>query len=567
MKNNYVLTVICLLFILLSCSPNSETVTITSDDIDPIPPTVNTFTTPPTSTTLTVPITAFTASDNIQVTGYLANESSAKPSPTAAGWSFTAPISYTFGSSGTKTLYSWAKDKAGNVSAYKSASVTIDTASPPGATDWAERLGGTSPDIAYSVATDNNGNIVIAGTFTGTTDFGRGILTSYGGSSDIFVAKFDAAGNCLWSKSFGNSGVEVANAAAVDGAGNVIITGYFQGTGDFGGGVKTSVYNSRDIFIAKYNGATGDHIWSKSFGYAAEDTGYGLAVDSRDDSVIVTGRFAGVVDFGGGYYLQSDGGTWDTFVAKYRSDGVHVWSKNFLSDSPDQGYGVATDRSGNVFVTGTFMGSVDFGAGYLTSASLSYDVFLAKLDSAGNYKWARRFGNTGSDIGYSVAADNGGNVVVTGSFYGAVDFGGGLHASAGLGDIFVAKYDTDGNYLWSDSMGGTGLDVAYGVGVDRVTNEVVITGYFQGSVNFGGGLLTSFGSDDIFVAKYDGLTGSHIWSKEFGDTVIDRGTAVAIDTIGNVLLSGYFKGIADFGSGPLTSAGGSYDTFLLKLKP
>ncbi|MDH3217262.1 MAG: hypothetical protein OEN01_13420, partial [Candidatus Krumholzibacteria bacterium] len=219
-------------------------------------------------------------------------------------------------------------------------------------------------------------------------------------------------------------------------------------------------------------------------------------------NVVVTGDFQGTVDFGGGNLVSA--GSTDIFVAKYDASGAHQWSQRFGSTNSDAGYGVAVDASGNVVVTGEFRGTVDFGGGNLVSAG-SDDIFVAKYDASGAHQWSQRAGSTNLERGYGVAIDASGNVVVTGPFQGTVDFGGGDLVSAGSTDIFVAKYDASGAHQWSQRAGSTGGDIGQGVAVDASGN-VVVTGEFQGTVEFGGGDLVSAGSTDIFVAKFGTVT-------------------------------------------------------------
>ena len=191
------------------------------------------------------------------------------------------------------------------------------------------------------------------------------------------------------------------------------------------------------------------------------------------------------------------------FLAKYDAAGTHVWSQRFGGTSRDKGVGVATDAGGNVVVTGLFNGTVDFGGGPLTSAG-GVDVFLAKYNAAGTHVWSQRFGGTSQDEGVGVATDASRNVV-TGLFRGTVDFGGGLDVptltSAGLVDVFLAKYDAAGTHVWSQRFGGTSHDEIFGVATDA-TGNFFVTGPFNGTVDFGGGPLTSAGLDDVFLAKY-----------------------------------------------------------------
>ena len=255
--------------------------------------------------------------------------------------------------------------------------------------------------------------------------------------------------------------------------------------------------------------AVGDHLWSQRFGSADTDAGVGVSVDGADN-VLVTGNFRNAVNFGN--VALTSAGSDDIFLAKYNSSGTHLWSKRFGNTSGDYGRGVSVDRAGNVLVTGYFGGGVDFGGGTLTSAG-GFDIFLAKYNGSGNHLWSRRFGNTSSDYGQGVSVDSAGNVLVTGGFRNSVDFGGGPLTSAGGLDIFLAKYDSSGNHLWSKRFGNASDDCGLGVSVDGAGN-VLVTGGFQNSVDFGGGTLTSAGGDDIFLATCSS-SGAHLWSEAF----------------------------------------------------
>jgi hypothetical protein len=419
----------------------------------------------------------------------------------------------------------------------------------------AERFGSTDADSGSVVAFDNNGNMIVTGYFSGTVDFGGGPLTSSGGTN-VFLAKYSPAGAHLWSKRFGASSI-YANAVAVDSFGNVIVTGSFAGVVNFGGGSLTSSYGSTDIFVAKFS-PSGTHLWSKRAGDGSEDAGYGVAVDYAGN-VIVTGYFRGFVDFGGGN-LQSNYN--NTFVAKYSPEGAHLWSKRFWSTGDDLGYSVAVDSSGNIIVTGKFWGSIDFGGGPLTSAG-NYDIFVAKFSPSGTHLWSDRFGGAYDDHGLSAAVDSIDNIIVMGSSQSpSTDFGGGSLPSIGTQDIFVAKYSSTGTHLWSHRFGGSGaVDIGNSVALDSADNAI-ITGSFMGTVDLGGGPLTSAGATDIFAAKYS-PSGVPLWSKRFGSSSFDSAFSVA--TVGtDAVVTGYFQLPVDFGGFPLTNAGYT-DVFLIKL--
>jgi hypothetical protein len=292
------------------------------------------------------------------------------------------------------------------------------------------------------------------------------------------------------------------------------------------------------------------HAWSDRFGDASDDNAYAVATDASDN-VLVGGAFVGTVDFGGGVLTSS--GARDIFLAKFDAAGNHLWSKNF-GDASDYQYAfqVAADGLGNVIVTGTFYGTVDFGGGALTSAG-GQDVFIAKFDAGGNHLWSKRFGDTASQYENDVTTDAAGNVIVAGYFLGTMDFGGGALTSAGNHDIYVAKLDPGGNHLWSSSFGDASPQSASGVAVDGAGN-VIVTGIFKGTVDFGGGGFTSAGDFDIYVAKFD-AAGAHVWSKRYGDANPNYTFSVTTDGLNNIILGGYFYGTVDFGGGGLTSAG------------
>jgi hypothetical protein len=216
-----------------------------------------------------------------------------------------------------------------------------------------------------------------------------------------------------------------------------------------------------------------------------------------------------------------------------------------------------------MLVTGLFSGTANFGGGDLVSAGFN-DIFVAKYNSAGTHQWSHGFGSTGGDVGYGVDVDGAGNALVTGHFQGTVNFGGDNLVSLGQNEIFVAKYNSAGTHQWSQRFGGPLGEIGNDIAVDGWGNALV-TGYFQGTVDFGGGELTSAGGFDVFVAKYDS-DGVHRWSQRFGSTTGDFGNAVAMDGSGNVRVTGVFRGTANLGGGGLTSAG-SDDMFLAMYAP
>lgn len=421
---------------------------------------------------------------------------------------------------------------------------------------WSKSFGGTSADLGYGVATDSAGNAIIVGYFYDTVNFGGADLTSAGGA-DMFVAKFDPQGGHLWSQRFGGTSSAIAQKVAVDAGGNIMIGGYYSGKANFGGSDMTSV-GSNDLFVVKLD-ADGKHVWSQGYGGTSGEVLRGLCVDQVGNAYI-TGYFSGAFTFGETQLTSA--GSSDLFVARVLADGSADWAKSLGSTNSDIATSIAVDSQGNVAVTGYFNGTVNLGGSDLTSSG-GNDVFILKLSSDGAHIWSRSTGDVGSDIGQSIAIDSEGNVVVAGYFQGTVNFGGDDITSQGGYDSFVAKFDADGQHLWSHGYGGTSTDVAMGLAVDSL-GQVFLTGYFSGTANFGGDDLTSHGSYDLYAVKL-GPDGSHIWSQAIGGSSgTEIPTVITVDVNDFVLITGYFNGTANFGGEDHVSVG-SNDIFLLKL--
>ncbi len=339
-------------------------------------------------------------------------------------------------------------------------------------------------------------------------------------------------------------------------------SGYVYVTGSFQGTVDFGGGNlvsaGNDDIFLAKYDAGGSLVWAKRFGSTGFDQGHAVGVDCAGN-VYLLGSFQGSVYFENVNPLVS-AGSYDIVLAKYRAGGGHLWSKRFGGTAVDQGASMDVTCAGNIVITGSFQNTIDFGGGALSSAA-SDDVYLAKFDANGIHTWSERFGGAGSDVGSCVVTDGSGNVLVTGNFGGTVDFGGGGLVSAGGNDVFLAKCDANGTHVWSQRFGSTSSDVGLGVAVDGSGN-VSATGYFSLTVDFGGGALVSAGSWDGFVARYD-PAGSHLWSRRLGGPSTDLARSIASDAADNVVVTGYFQDTVDFGGESRSSAGGS-DIFAVK---
>jgi len=358
---------------------------------------------------------------------------------------------------------------------------------------WASQAGGSSVDVGESITIDDDGNSYVTGIFSETAPFGFYSLTS-SGSYDIFVAKMDANGNWLWATKAGGSGSDYGDSIAIDGDGNSYVTGSFEETATFGSYSLTSS-GSADIFVAKMD-ANGNWLWVTKAGGSSCDDSYGITIDSNGSSY-VTGRFGGTATFGS-YSLTSSGSA-DIFVAKMDVNGNWLWATQAGGSYSGAGYGIAIDDNGDSFVTGSFVETATFGSYSLTSYG-DIDIFVAKMDANGNWLWATQAGGSGFDFGESIAIDGDGNSYITGNFSATATFGSYSLTSSGSADIFVAKMDANGNWLWVTKAGGSSWDDSYGITIDS-NGSSYVTGDFSATATFGSYSLTSSGSADIFVAK------------------------------------------------------------------
>ena len=419
---------------------------------------------------------------------------------------------------------------------------------------WAKQAGGTDYDFGQDIAIDSSGNSYITGYFPGNASFGTTELTSSGGI-DIFVAKLDSDGNWLWAQKAGGTSDDGGYSIAIDSSGNSYVTGYFHSTASFGNITLTSS-GSYDIFVAKLD-SNGNWLWAKKAGGTSDDYGYSITIDFSGNSY-VTGYFYSTASFGTTTLTSS--GDCDIFVAKMDSSGNWLGANQAGGTGEDYGFSIAIDSSGNSYVTGYFQGIAYFGTTTLTSSG-GDDIFVATLNNGGNWQWAQKAGGTSWDYGLGIAIDSSGNSYVTGYFYSTASFGTTTLTSSGNYDIFVAKLDSDGNWLWANQAGGTSWDYGLGIAIDSSGNSYV-TGYFQGTASFGTTTITSSGNYDIFVAKLDS-DGSWLGANQAGGTGRDDARSIATDSSGNCYVTGLFEETASFGNITLESSG-NYDIFVAK---
>ncbi len=366
--------------------------------------------------------------------------------------------------------------------------------------EWVRQFGTVATDAANGVATDAEGNVYLAG------QTGGSLAGPNRGGYDVWVAKYNPAGQRLWRQQFGTDAYESANGVAIDAKGNVYLSGYTEGAlVDTNGGAA-------DAWLAKFD-SQGRKLWSRQFGTQGNDVAFAPATDGQGNVYLI------------GYTEGSLGGdhrgSLDAWVAKYGPSGKLLWRQQLGTEADDLAAGVATDATGNVFVAGYTEGS-------LVRTNLGgADVWLAKYDPAGRPLWRRQFGTKENEVAYVPATDAKGNVYLTG--YTGGSLGG---ANQGWTDVWVAKYDPSGHVLWRQQLGTVAIDHAWGAATDEEGN-VYLTGYTEGP-------LAGFpnGFYDAWVAAYDG-GGRLLWMNQLGSYRWDNASGVATDRAGNVYVTGY----------------------------
>lgn len=466
---------------------------------------------------------------SVVVSNLLGFTTSAAARLTVLPLSVVVPWAAASGGSGSDVGNAIAVDAAGNsyVAGYFNGTATFgtNTLTSAGNTDifitkqdgngqllWVRRAGGPGYDAAKGIAVDALGNCYVTGAYEGEAGFSSTTLTNTSAASyaDVFLAKYDPAGNLVWARS---AGVEFAHdegtAVAVDGAGNVLVTG--RSVLDTFAGVP--VANPGRIFVAKYTSA-GAEVWARkagSYSGGNQDTGTGIATDSAGN-VFVTGVFySPVAAFGAGSFTNL--GSADVFLTKFDAAGTLLWSRQAGGVAQDEAGGVAVAADGSAYLVGATGGNANFSSSNVTSlAGAASDGFIAKYAGSGSVMWVRQFGGSGLSVARAVAVDAAGTVHVTGYFSGGATFGTNtLGGISGSYDAFLTRLDANGVFAFVQQAGGADLsgDFGLGVGADGAGNSV-ITGYFSGTSSVGGNTLPSRGAEDVLVTRFNQFTGGGV---------------------------------------------------------
>jgi gliding motility-associated-like protein len=445
---------------------------------------------------------------------------------------------------------------------------------------WGTYFGGISSEVGYGISTDPFGNVYISGSTQSISMIATNgtYQTNNQGYDDAFLAKFNGSGKILWSTYYGGNGDEDCRGVTNDKSGNVFIIGYTSSntgiatSGSFQPFFMGNSSNSNPYF-AKFNNS-GIRQWATYFGKSTGNGGEGIVTDASGN-LFVTGTNESTSSISTtGAYQTSLIGYNNAFLAKFTSAGSLLWGTYFGRKS-EEGYSVAIDPSGNVFMSGvteSSSGLATTGA-FQTSFSGSYASFLAKFTSTGTRLWSTYYGGNSSgsiDEGRAVVTDGNGNVYLSGatqSTTGIATNGAYQTSLAGVKNAFLAKFDGNGVRLWGTYYGGSNTDYNFDACID-IYGSIYMSGYTgsnSGIATNGAYQTLLSGSTNAFLTKFSSI-GKRLWATYFGGQGFTYAFDVATDISGNVYIVGTTSSnslIATNGSYQ-TSYEGSNDAFLAK---
>jgi len=415
--------------------------------------------------------------------------------------------------------------------------------------EWATTASGTLDEQSYSIVSDAAGNVYIAGNFSspGLTLGNITLTNTFSPQNQIFVAKYNAAGNVVWANNFGGADYDVARDVATDAEGNVYVTGSYRSDSITFGTTTLTQAGGGDMFLSKLD-SLGNVLWATGAGAANYDEGISLTAAANGD-IIVAGYFRSFnITFGTTQLNNGGQNTYlDAFVVKYNAAGNVVWAKRFGGSTDELPADIAADRHGNVFVTGSFDSQqLIFGTDTLWCWGQEEDMFLVKYDSTGNVSWVKSAGGQYYDKGWGIAADSSGNAILTGYFnshilaFDTFTFTYNMPAPK----MFVVKYAADGSVLWAK-----GNTSGYGFGKALITDadeNIYVAGNCLGATHlvFGNDSAISAGDYDKVVMKLD-AQGNTEWMLKAGGAGRDEANAIALGNNGSVYISGYTKSAID----------------------
>jgi hypothetical protein len=415
--------------------------------------------------------------------------------------------------------------------------------------NWTGQISGSGADYISDMITDKGGNIYICGWFEETINLSN-ISLSSAGEYDMFIAKYNSSDSLLWVAQAGGNESDMAKGLSFDLSDNLFVTGYFEGNATFGSNTIASS-GSRDVFLSKYD-TSGNLIWTKYSGGSGLDEANAIATDPLGN-ILITGIFNGTASFDTASVVSN--GYDDIFIISYSNEGDFQWTSTSGGFGNDNSTAITCDNNSNVYVSAWFNDTILINDDTLLSAGKT-DVLIAKYDVSGNLIWAKKHGGGSYDYSSGIIVTSNEVFYLSGYFYSfAFAFDEDTLWNEGESDIFIALFDTAGNYLWSSKAGGKDFDLSYDLFTDLQGNAYITGAIKDSLVNFYGGLqLPSNGGYDAFAAKYN-QNGDLIWADHFGGEFYDYGYAITTDSSGTIYIGGTFENSMPIGNDSIICEG------------
>lgn len=370
-----------------------------------------------------------------------------------------------------------------------------------------KQMGTSFDDKGLSIANDNDGNVFITGdTFGG---FDKNI-----GKNDILLIKYNKDKEIVFTKQFGTPLSDSGNSVTTDSNGNIFITGYVEGS------FNENIYMGKyDVFLAKYDN-NGNLLWSKQWGTNDWDVGKALTTD-KENNVYIIGITTNSFDKNAKKIYT------DIFLTKYNSNGDFIWTKQLSNKNGDEGNYIDIDDDGNIYISGFAHGS----------KNNNYDIYLIKLDKNGEFLWTKQWGTPLNDISYDVKVTKNGFIYITGVTSGNMDGRNGCFGNCKVypnatEDMFLIKLNSNGEKEWIRQFGSTSYDAGKSLIIDSEEN-IFVSGHTNNVLTE----KTSAGGYDIFLAKYNS-NGDFQWVEQFGSSSDDTCSLITIDNNKNIYIIG-----------------------------
>lgn len=425
------------------------------------------------------------------------------------------------------------------------------------AVSWATYYGGTGYEDGNAVATDASGNVYLVGR-TGSSGniASAGHQNTYGGNTDGFITKFDAAGTRIWSSYYGGNGLDFAYDIQISGADELYIAGTTASSSNISsGGHQNSYSGSSDAFLLKMD-AAGSRIWCTYYGGSSTESGSGCAVDNSGD-VYLCGSTNSSANIAANSHLSTQSGARNAFLVKFNSSGQRQWATYYGITGSTDGSGCTVDLSGNVYLCGETDYGTDIASGGHQNSNggtsqFSSDGFLVQFNSSGVRQWGTYYGGDSYDQINACITDAAGDVYVVGGTFSETNISTDGTSHYGASDGFIAKFNTTGTRLWGTYFGGFDQESFYGVAHNPI-GGIVAVGYQELST-----------TDDSFLITGYSDSGQFLWLENFGGSTFDFATGVTLYGE-DIYVCGTTNAVSGFANGGFqNNYGGGYDAGLVK---